>query len=115
MQKLLTRKSRKYFVLHEARLGHYGVMPHYSVYGPYTDESYARKIVRDLAQVHGGHVWRGMNEYTHRHYVTGLLNVHYVRVIPVPAYDNDGHGYHTTDSRGHTINLSYLAKKYDWS
>lgn len=112
------QKNKKHFVLHETRIGNHGIYPQYYAYGPYTSDAYARRIVRDLARVHGGHVWAGMNEYTHKHYCHGLLNWHRVSVVSVPAHDHESHGYCTRDSKGHEVNLSYLAEKtgkYPWS
>ena len=111
------QKNKKHFVLHETRIGTHGIYPQYYAYGPYTSDAYARRIVRDLARVHGGHVWAGMNEYTHKHYCHGLLNWHRVSVVSVPAHDHESHGYYTRDSKGHEVNLSYLAEstgKYPW-
>lgn len=121
MREISDMKNEKYFVLHETRIGTHGIHPQYYAYGPYASDTYARKIVRDLAQTHGGHVWAGMNEYTHERYFHGLLNWHRVSVVsvPVPAHDEHEHehGYYTRDSKGHEINLSDLAKstgKYRW-
>ncbi|USH45092.1 hypothetical protein SEA_CAMERICO_96 [Gordonia phage Camerico] len=96
--------NRPFFVLHEARITERETHPHYSVYGPYKSENYARRIVRDMAvNVHGVDAPAGLVDYTHRHYVTGLLNVHRVSVTTIGR-----------DSRGAELDLAHLARPYPW-